>query len=242
MDFAGVDPITEPIPIQPAQHYSMGGIDVGIDGQSGIPGLYAAGECACISVHGANRLGGNSLLETVVFGRLVADSIIRDIPSIPVPASGPVVSTLGEMEEKISSILKRGGGEPLFPIIDSLKETMYARFGIFRERSSMEEGLAEIRKLRERMGKISFSDTDRAANQTLVRYLELENMVPVAEAVALGAIQRTESRGSHTRTDFPARDDEHFLRHTITRIRNGGIDITYSPVISGMFSPEERVY
>ena len=242
MDFAGVDPITEPIPIQPAQHYSMGGIDVGIDGQSAIPGLYAAGECACISVHGANRLGGNSLLETVVFGRLVADSIIRDIPSVPVPAAGPVLTALGEMEEKISGILKRGGGEPLFPVIDSLKETMYTRFGIFRDGSGMERGRTEIQKLRERLGNVSFSDKDRAANQTLVRYLELENMVPVAETVALGAIQRKESRGSHTRTDFPARDDDHFLRHTITRMRDGGIDITYAPVIPGMFSPEERVY
>jgi succinate dehydrogenase / fumarate reductase flavoprotein subunit len=97
LDFAGVDPVTEPIPVQPAQHYSMGGIDVGIDGQSVLPGLYAAGDCACISVHGANRLGGNSLLETVVFGRLVADSIIRDIPAVPVPASSPVLTALDEM-------------------------------------------------------------------------------------------------------------------------------------------------
>jgi succinate dehydrogenase / fumarate reductase flavoprotein subunit len=241
-DFAGVDPVAEPIPIQPAQHYSMGGISVGIDGQSDLPGLYAAGECACISVHGANRLGGNSLLETVVFGRLVADSIIRDIPTVPLPASGPVLTALGEMEEKTDGILRRGDGEPLFPVIDSLKETMYTYFGIFRERSSMEKGLAEIKKLRERVGKISVSDKNRAVNQTLVRYLELENMVQTAEAVALGAIAREESRGSHTRTDFPARDDEHFLKHTVARIRDGEIGITYSPVTPGMFSPEERVY
>ncbi len=106
----------------------------------------------------------------------------------------------------------------------------------------MEKGLAEIKTIRQRLGKISVSDKNRAANQALVRYLELEYMVPAAEAVALGAIAREESRGSHTRTDFPARDDEHFLNHTIARIRDGKIGITYIPVTPGMFSPEERVY
>lgn len=242
MDFAGVDPVCEPIPVQPAQHYSMGGIDVGIEGRSGLPGLYAAGECACISVHGANRLGGNSLLETVVFGRLVAGSITQDIPSEPVPADGPVLSAVREMDGKISGILERSGGEPLFPVIDSLKETMNAKFGIFREGMEMEKGLAAIDGLRERLGKISISDKDRAANQALVRYLELEYMVPVAKAVALGAIHRKESRGSHNRTDYPARDDERFLNHTVASLLNGEVAITYVPVSPGMFTPEERVY
>ncbi len=242
MDFAGMDPITGPIPVQPAQHYSMGGIDVGIEGQSRLPGLYAAGECACISVHGANRLGGNSLLETVVFGRLVADSVIRDVRSEPVPATGPVLSAMKEIEGKINGILGRSGGEPLFPILDSLKETMYTKFGIFREGNSMVKGRAEIDKLRERLGNISISDRDRAVNQALVRYLELEYMVQVAEAVALGAIYRRESRGSHTRTDYPARDDDHFLTHTIASRQNGGMAITYAPVTPGMFTPEKRVY
>jgi succinate dehydrogenase / fumarate reductase flavoprotein subunit len=242
MDFAGVDPITEPIPVQPAQHYSMGGIDVGIEGQSRLPGLYAAGECACVSVHGANRLGGNSLLETVVFGRLVADTISRDVRSAPVPATRPILSAMEEMEGKINGILGRSGGEPLFPILGSLKETMYTKFGIFREGDSMVKGRAEIDNLRERLGNISISDKDRAANHALVRYLELEYMVPVAESVARGAICRRESRGSHTRTDYPARDDDHFLTHTITSCQNGGIAITYVPVIPGMFSPEKRVY
>jgi len=242
IDFAGVDPITEPIPVQPGQHYSMGGIGVGIEGRSGLPGLYAAGECACVSVHGANRLGGNSLLETVVFGRLVADSIIRDVRSEPVPASEPVLSAMKEIEEKINGILGRSGGEPLFPIIDSLKETMDTKFGIFREGGIMVKGLGEIYKLRERLGNITISDKNRAANQALIRYLELEYMFPVAEAVALGAIMRKESRGSHTRMDYPARDDDHFLNHTIASRQNEEIAITYAPVTLGMFTPEERVY
>ena len=242
MDFAGVDPVTEPIPVQPAQHYSMGGIDVGIEGQSGIQGLYAAGECACISVHGANRLGGNSLLETVVFGRLVAAFIIRALPSEPVPADGPVLSAVQEMEAKVSGILGKSGVEQLFTVIDSLKEIMNTKFGIFREGNSMEKGLAEISALRERAGNISISDKERAANQALVRYLELEYMFPLAEAAALGAIQRKESRGSHTRTDYPDRDDNRFLYHTITRNLNGKIVVSPAPVTLGMFTPEERVY
>ena len=233
MDFAGVDPVTEPIPVQPAQHYSMGGIDVGIEGQSVIRGLYAAGECACISVHGANRLGGNSLLETVVFGRLVAASIIRNLPTEPVPADGPVLSAVQEMEAKVNGILGRSGGEQLFTIIDSLKETMDTKFGIFREGNSMDKGLAEISALRERAGNISISDKDRAVNQALVRCLELEYMFLVAEAAALGAIQRKESRGSHTRTDYPARDDDHFMYHTITRNLNGKIAVSSCPGHSG---------
>jgi succinate dehydrogenase / fumarate reductase flavoprotein subunit len=220
----------------------MGGIDVGIEGQSGIPGLYAAGECACISVHGANRLGGNSLLETVVFGRLVAASIIRALPTEPVPSGGPVLSAVQEMEAKVSGILGRSGGEQLFTVFDSLKETMNTKFGIFREGNSMEKGLAEISALRERAGNISISEKGRAANQALVRYLELEYMFPVAEATALGAIHRKESRGSHTRTDYPARDDDRFLYHTITRNLNGKIAVSFAPVTLGMFTPEERVY
>jgi len=146
------------------------------------------------------------------------------------------------MEAKVNAILGRSGGEQLFTVIDSLKETMNTKFGIFREGNSMEKGLAEISALRERAGNISISDKDRAANQALVRYLELEYMFPLAEAAALGAIQRKESRGSHTRTDYPARDDDHFMYHTITRNLDGKIAVSSSPVTLGMFTPEERVY
>ena len=242
MDFAGIDPVTDLIPIQPGQHYSMGGIAVGINGESGLPGLYAAGECACVSVHGANRLGGNSLLETVVFGRLVADTIVRDVPLLPHPDPVPVEAAVREMNLKISGILARTGGESLFPLLASLKEIMFSHFGIFREGTAMDQGLAGIRELKERFDKVSFGDKERAANQTLIRWLELEYMFPVAEAVALGAIARKESRGSHTRTDYPARDDLHFLHHSIATVANNRISITSAPVTLGMFDPKERVY
>jgi succinate dehydrogenase / fumarate reductase flavoprotein subunit len=242
MDFAGVDPVHEPIPIQPGQHYSMGGIDVGMDGLSSLPGLYAAGECACISVHGANRLGGNSLLETVVFGRLVADAIIRDVPSVARPLPGPVTAAMAETETRITGILSRAKGESPFTLIDSLKATMYTKFGIFREKKTMEEGLRQVRDLRDRQGAVSLADKERAANQVLIRYLELEYMLPLAESVALGAIGREESRGSHTRLDFPERDDGKFLRHTLARAQDGTLATDYGPVTMGMFEPEERVY
>lgn len=242
MDFAGVDPVTGPIPVQPGQHYSMGGIDVDIDGATPVRGLYAAGECACISVHGANRLGGNSLLETVVFGRLVAESIIRDIPSLPQPAVTLVEAAMQEIDEEIGQILDRRGALPLITVIDAMKQTMFERFGIFRDGPGMQEGLSGIKKLQAQVSQVSPANKERAANQALIRYLELEGMLLLAETVACGARAREESRGSHTRTDYPARDDSRFLAHTRVTLRDGRLEISFTPVRLGMFEPKERVY
>ncbi len=242
MDFAGVDPVHDPIPVQPGQHYSMGGIDVNIGGMSGLPGLYAAGECACISVHGANRLGGNSLLETVVFGRLVADSMIRDIPSRAEPARGPVELAVHETDERIRDILARSSGESPFALLHELEETMFLHFGIFREGKKMQEGLRKMKSLQERSLHVSLTNRDSAVNQALVRYLELEGMLQLAEVVALGALNREESRGSHTRRDHPHRDDRRFLAHTVATLEKGEVTLAYKPVTLGMFRVEERGY
>ena len=278
MDFAGVDPVHDPIPVQPGQHYSMGGINVNTGGMSGLPGLYAAGECACISVHGANRLGGNSLLETVVFGRLVADSIVRDNPLVPEPAKGPVESAMAETEAAIREILDRSGGEPEgrepegeregrqpereptgwkpggespgrspggespFALLRELEETMFLHFGIFREGQEMREGLRKIKNLQERSSHVSMTNRESAVNQALVRYLELEGMLQLAEVVGLGALAREESRGSHTRRDHPHRDDGRFLAHTVATMEKGEVTIGYKPVTLGMFKVEERGY
>jgi succinate dehydrogenase / fumarate reductase flavoprotein subunit len=242
MDFAGVDPVTGPVPVQPGQHYSMGGIDVDIDGATPVRGLYAAGECACISVHGANRLGGNSLLETVVFGRLVAESFIRDIPSLPPPAVTLVEAAMQEIDERIGQILDRRGALPLITVIDAMKQTMFERFGIFRDGPGMQEGLSGIKKLQAQVSQVSPANKERAANQALIRYLELEGMLLLAETVACGARAREESRGSHTRTDYPARDDSRFLAHTRVTLRDGRLEISFTPVRLGMFEPKERVY
>jgi succinate dehydrogenase / fumarate reductase flavoprotein subunit len=242
MDFAGVDPIQDPIPVQPGQHYSMGGIDADINGATTLLGLYAAGECACISVHGANRLGGNSLLETVVFGRLVADKIIDDIQNIPLPGDEQVKVAIQSIEDKIEDILQRSGEESFFKIRDMMTETMFNKFGIFREEKKMLEGLNEIKKMQEQLSLVSPNNKERKLNHALIGFLELEGMLLLAESVARGALDRKESRGSHKRTDYPDRDDANFLKHTLAVLMDGKIDIFYKTVTLGMFEPKERVY
>lgn len=242
MEFAGVDPIYEPIPVQPGQHYSMGGIDAGLTGATSIPGLYTAGECACISVHGANRLGGNSLLETVVFGRIVGDTMIQDLSTRPGVHPEMVLAGVQALEKKIDQILTKEGSEKLTPVLEDLKETMIEQFGIFRDAGSMNEGLTQIQNLQRRFNNITLSCKERPGNQVLVRYLELEGMLQIAEVIALGAIARRESRGSHMRTDYPHRDDDEFMKHTLATLRDTGVSISYTPVTGGMMEPQERVY
>ncbi len=242
MDFANVDPINDPVPVQPGQHYSMGGIDVDINGSTVLPGLYAAGECACISVHGANRLGGNSLLETVVYGRLVADKIIKDIKELSEPDSKHMISAVKAVESKIEEILGRREGVSIFKVKENMAETMFQKFGIFRDGLIMKEGLKEIKKMQEKLSHLTPNNKDLAVNQTLIQFLELEGMLKIAEVVAYGAIKREESRGSHTRIDYPDRDDENYLKHTLAVLKNGNIDLNYKSVNLGMFEPKERVY
>ena len=242
MDFAGVDPIKDPIPVQPGQHYSMGGINVDTNGVTSLSGLYAAGECACISVHGANRLGGNSLLETVVFGRLTADKIIGDIQNIQKPEFEPVQSAMQKIDAKIGQVLERDSDKHLFNLMDAMTQTMFNKFGIFRDSETMQEGLLEIKKMQRQISQVSINNKERAVNQTLIRFFELEGMLQLAEVVATGALAREESRGSHTRTDYPIRDDTNFLKHTIISLQDKEMEITYKPVTLGMFEPKERVY
>ena len=242
MDFAGIDPIKDPVPVQPGQHYSMGGIDVDINGTTPLSGLYAAGECACISVHGANRLGGNSLLETVVFGRLTADKIIKDIKKIPKPNYRPVQLNISKIDARINQILERTNREHLFNLMDDLTHTMFHKFGIFRDKKTMQEGLLEIKHVHEKISQVSINNKERAANQMIIRFFELENMLYLAEAVAVSALARKESRGSHTRSDYPSRDDINFLKHTVVSLHGEAVKISYKPVKLGMFKPEERVY
>jgi len=245
MDFTGVDPISEPIPIQPGQHYSMGGIDTDINGSTQLPGLYAAGECSCVSVHGANRLGGNSLLETVVFGRLAANSMVENISNIKEPPVEPIQNAIAQVYNKIENIMEREpgeNGENPFQIRDYLTENMSHNFGIFRDAAKMKDGLLEIKKIQKKASESSISNKKMAVNQALIRFLELEYMLLLAECVAYGAIERKESRGSHKRTDYASRDDKNFLKHTITSLQNKEIQVTYKPVTMGIFEPEERVY
>jgi len=243
--FEGVDPIEEPIPITPCQHYTMGGIDTDVDGRTVIPGFYAAGECACVSVHGANRLGGNSLLETIVFGRRSGAAVVADLAG---RAGGGDASAAGaravaDVEARVAALAARGAdGQDPYAIRADMTVTMKDHFGVFREEKQMREGLERLLALKERCATIGLRTAGGIFNLDLIRTLELEGMVDLALAVATGAVQRTESRGSHARTDYPTRDDENWLKHTMAHHTPDGPRLDYKPVTLGTFEPQERKY
>jgi len=243
--FEGVDPIEAPIPITPCQHYTMGGIDTDVDGRTVMPGFYAAGECACVSVHGANRLGGNSLLETVVFGRRSGAAAAAELlgrPAGPDP-SAAAREALADEEAALAALAARGAdGEDPYAIRAEMTVTMKDHFGVFREERQMREGLERLLKLKERCATIGLRNAGGVFNVDLIRTTELEGMVDLSLAVATGAVQRTESRGSHARTDFPARDDAGWLKHTMAHSTPDGLRLDYKPVTLGTFEPQERKY
>ena len=243
--FEGVDPIEEPIPIKPVQHYTMGGIDTDVDGRTRMPGFYAAGECACVSVHGANRLGGNSLLETIVFGRRAGMAVVADLDGgapagDPAPAGRAAVAAL---EARVAELAARGsGGIDPYAVREEMIAATRDCFGVFREEAVMRTGVEVLRRLKERCAGIGLRNAGGVFNLDLMRTLELEGMVDLALCVAEGALARTESRGSHSRTDYPARDDEHWLRHTLAHYTPEGPRLEYVPVALGTFEPQERKY
>ncbi len=241
INFAGVDPVKDPVPVQPGAHYSMGGIMTDVNGETPVKGLFAAGESACVSVHGANRLGGNSLLETVVFGRRAGKraaehsmgETLKDFPE----------NALKEAAHEIAGIMKRRDtGEAVYKIRDELKETMMANCGIFRTGEKMEKALNRVRELKERQGKAALIDRGDAFNSEILNIIELGWMCEVAESIVLGALNREESRGSHYRRDFPARDDTNWLKHTLIYMEGGEMKIKYRDVSITKYKPEERTY
>lgn len=242
MDFAGVDPIEAPIPVQPGQHYSMGGVPCDVDGRTPMPGLYAAGECSCVSVHGANRLGGNSLLETVVFGKRAGARMATDVSEMDAPSTNGVTAALVAQEGRMKELANGTPGSTYPKLRVELKEIMSDQFGIFRDDHNMTEGLADVVELREKFLDCSIKYAGTSYNLALVRALELEGMLLIAETVARGALCRKESRGSHSRTDYPDRDDEKFLKHTLVSFKDGKFDVKYSPVTLGQFPIKEREY
>lgn len=246
MDFAGVDPVETPIPVQPGQHYSMGGVDAGNDLATELPGLYAAGECSCVSVHGANRLGGNSLLETVVFGKLAGQEIGKNFPSSGSwdrkGAEKAVRKRLSAEDSRIKALLARKSGVKMHSLRDELKKTMFEYFGVFREGSKMENGLKKLLELKTTYPEVYINNKSSLFNHALIYTLELEGLFDIAEAVARGAIARQESRGSHSRVDYPERDDEKFLYHTVYRLNDRQPVLEYLPVRLGKFPVKERVY
>ncbi len=240
INFAGVDPVEKPIPVRPGAHYSMGGIMTDINGQTNISGLYAAGESACVSVHGANRLGGNSLLEAIVFGRRSGAAASEfcfqtGFPEFP-------DSTLKDAAHEVADIVRREDGEAAFVIRNEMTATMESCCGVFRDKERLAKGIEKIQGLKERYKKVSLSDKSESFNTELLAVFELGNMLDVAEAILIGAVSREESRGAHSRTDFPKRDDEKWLKHTLINKTNGELKIRYKDVTVTKFKPTERKY
>jgi len=236
LEFAGVDPIESPIPVQPGAHYQMGGVRTTQWGETEMPGLYAAGECACVSVHGANRLGGNSLLETVVFGRRAgtrAGSHVRTLlPHVPSEA------TLHTEEARMEKFFKNRGTERAWQLRDELGKVMSLNMGIFRTRETMRAAAEKIRALKARAPHVTLHDHGKVFNTDLLHALELGSLLEIAETMVAGALAREESRGAHYRSDFPARDDANWLKHTLTRRTAEGPRLSYVPVTITRFKPQ----
>ena len=243
IDFAGVDPILEPIPIQPAQHYSMGGIATNVDGETALPGLFAAGECACVSVHGANRLGGNSLLETLVFGMRAGRKAVLFM-DVEKGSLDPALSKKqsGDLQSKLQEIFHRKREEPCFRLRDEMKSLMTSHVGIFRNGSDLSFAREKIRKLKGRLRNVGVSQQALTFNYELIQYLELEGMLHLAEVIVEGALARKESRGSHSRVDFPERDDSNWLRHTLAFKTSDGPRLEHKDVTITSYPPKERTY
>jgi len=243
LDFAGLDPIEKPIPINPAMHYTMGGIDCNADGKTKSPGFYAAGECSCVSVHGANRLGGNSLLETIVFGRRAGAAAAKYIKSLNKAVDDATLNKAREkLEERMAAISNPAGTENPYKIKDELQSMMPENVGIFRTGNELEGGLKSIHDLKERFKRIRPSAKTRTFNMDKVWILELSGNLDIAEVVCAGAVRRTESRGAHFRRDYDKRDDENWLHHTLATYTPSGPEFSTSEVDLFKYPLEERKY
>ena len=238
--FAGVDIVKEQMPVQPAQHYSMGGIRTNIWGETNIKGLFAVGECACVSVHGANRLGGNSLLETVVYGRRIGRKVAEYIASAEFQKISE--SHLKDEEKRIKKLIDRKGKESNSVIRKELSEILTFKVGVFRVGNEIEEALNEIKKLQDRAERVSIQDKELVYNTQLTSVLEMEFLLTLSEIIALGALNRKESRGAHYRNDYPERDDAKWLKHTIATKKDDSIKISYEDVSITKYQPQKRVY
>ena len=242
-NYVGIDPVYEPIPVRPVVHYMMGGISTDIDAKTPLEGLYAAGECACVSINGANRLGSNSLTELLVFGARAGRSAARHALERPAVKSNPVAQLVSDERKRLDSrFLRADGRERIADIREAMQKAMEDGCGIYRERSTMEATCKILRELRGRFARIGLSDRGAVFNTELVAALELDSMLDVAEAVANSALLREESRGSHTRTDFPKRDDARFLKHSLAYRTPDAPRIDYLPVTITRWPPEERKY
>ena len=242
--YVGIDPVYEPIPVRPVVHYMMGGISTDINAKTSLAGLYAAGETACVSLNGANRLGSNSLTELLVFGTRAGRTAAAYATTIAAPAAAAIDALAADEQRRLDRqfLRKDGGKERIATIRQKMQQAMEEGAGIYRDEQKMEKTCKTLRTLRERFKDIVIEDRGSTFNTEVMTAFELDFMLDVAEAVANSALKRRESRGSHTRTDFSKRDDENFLKHTLAYRTPDGPRIEYLPVTITRWQPEERKY
>jgi succinate dehydrogenase / fumarate reductase flavoprotein subunit len=239
--FAGVDPIYDPIPVRPGAHYHMGGVDTDVWGKTSVEGLYAAGEVACVSVHGANRLGGNALMETITYGkragRHAAEWALSNT-TVEVPPAA-----VSDAERDVKELLDRSDGERPWSIRDELARTMHENFGVFRREDQMIAQGEIVQSLRERYEHVVVDDKGRVFNSDLTQALELGFLLDLAQCMVVAGIARKESRGAHARPyDFPDRDDENYMKHTLVTLDDGAPSLDWRPVTVTKWQPQERKY
>jgi succinate dehydrogenase / fumarate reductase flavoprotein subunit len=241
MVFVGIDPIHEPIPVRPGAHYHMGGVDTDVWGRTELEGLYAAGECACVSVHGANRLGGNALMETITYGkrsgRHAAEWALANT-TVTVPES-----SVSDAERELKTLLDRTEGERPWKIRDELGQTMHANFGVFRREEQMLGQREVVAGLRERYESVVVEDKGNVFNSDLTQALELGFLLELADCMIVAGLGRKESRGAHARPyDYPDRDDANYMKHTVVRWIADQPVLDWKPVTVTKWQPQERKY
>lgn len=236
----GLDPIEKPIPIRPVAHYSMGGIHTDIRGRTPVENVWAAGEAACVSIHGANRLGTNSTAECLLWGRVTGEDAARYCAKAAL-ADAPLAAARAE-EQRLTELMSKSGTENHAHLRAELRQTMDASMGVYRTGAAMQSGLEKIRELKQRYRDIHIVDKSWVYNTDLIHALETGFMLDAAEVATAGALAREESRGGHARRDFTQRDDEKWLKHTLATITPDGPRLEYSPVAITMWQPVERKY
>jgi fumarate reductase flavoprotein subunit len=243
--FMGIDPVVSPIPVRPAVHYSMGGIPCNVHAETPLKGLYAAGECSSVGIHGANRLGSNSLSELVVFGKVAGDRAAQYAKAAPAPRPGAAAAQADAVEKRLLGLLGRDKGDRFATIRDEMHRAMDTGVGIFRKADTMQAACASLARLRDRYRSgLKLDDRNRAFNTEWLSAIELGFTLELAEVIAQSALHRRESRGAHTRLDeFKERDDANYLKHTLAyRTGDGPPRIEYAPVTITKSPPKTRVY
>ena len=240
--FIGVDPIKEPIPVRPVAHYAMGGIETDINGLTRVKGIWAAGEAACVSLHGANRLGSNSTAECLVWGKITAQEAAKYIAKTEKFPQVPEDKVQEEEKRIFSDLLNNEGEESPYQIKTELRQTMDKYVGVFRTGEGLQKALDKVMELRNRFKKVHIKDKSRVYNTDLITTLEVQNLLDLAQVMITGALAREESRGAHARRDFPKRDDDKWLKHTLAFCTPEGPKLDYKPVNITTWKPIERKY